>query len=72
MRLMAETARKGREKSAMIDAYIFEAGWLFFVAWSVIVAVAVILAFGKDVRLAQALKSRRRASGDEPANPLAH
>lgn len=56
----------------MIDAYIFEAGWLFFVAWSVIVAVAVILAFGKDVRLVKALKSRRRAAGDQPANPMVH
>jgi hypothetical protein len=55
----------------MIDAYIFEAGWLFFVAWSVIVAIAVILAFGRDVR-PKALKSRRRAPSGQPSNPLMH
>lgn len=31
------------------DSYLLDAGWLFFAAWSAIVAVVVIDAFGKDL-----------------------
>jgi len=31
------------------DSYLFDAGWLFFMGWSVIVAVVSITAFGRDL-----------------------
>ncbi len=31
------------------DAYVFEAGWLFFAAWSAIVAGVSLAAFGRDL-----------------------
>ena len=58
---------------AMMDAYIFEAGWLFFVAWSLIVAVAVILAFGKDLLPSKSqVKPQAAAGGDRPVHPFVH
>jgi len=33
----------------MIDAYLFEAGWLFFAAWTVVVAVVTVKAFAGDL-----------------------
>jgi len=32
----------------MRDAYLFDVGWLFFAAWSVIVAAVSLAAFGRD------------------------
>jgi hypothetical protein len=32
----------------MSDWYLFDAGWFFFVAWSVVVAVVSVTAFGSD------------------------
>lgn len=34
---------------SVVDSYLFEIGWLFFAAWSVIVAVFLVAAFGRDV-----------------------
>ena len=31
------------------DSYLFDAGWLFFMGWSVVVAVVSITAFGRDL-----------------------
>ena len=31
------------------DSYLFDAGWLFFMVWSVVVAVVSITAFGRDL-----------------------
>ena len=31
------------------NSYLLDAGWLFFAAWSAIVAVVGIAAFGKDL-----------------------
>jgi hypothetical protein len=31
------------------DSYLFDAGWLFFAAWSVIVAVVSVTAFRRDL-----------------------
>jgi len=33
----------------MSDSYLLEAGWWFFAAWSVIVAVVSVAAFGRDL-----------------------
>lgn len=33
----------------MNDSYLFDAGWLFFAAWSVIVAAVSVAAFGRDI-----------------------
>jgi hypothetical protein len=32
----------------LTESYLLDAGWLFFAAWSVIVAVVTIAAFGRD------------------------
>jgi hypothetical protein len=32
----------------MSDSFLFDAGWLFFAAWSVVVAVVSVTAFGRD------------------------
>jgi hypothetical protein len=37
---------------SVLDSYLFEIGWLFFAAWSVIVAVFLFAAFGRDFLLA--------------------
>jgi hypothetical protein len=31
------------------DAFLSNAGWLFFAAWSAVVAVVSIMAFGRDL-----------------------
>jgi hypothetical protein len=51
----------------MKDSYLFDAGWLFFAAWSVIVAVVSVAAFGRDFfpRTAQKDQSPNRT----PAEP---
>jgi hypothetical protein len=33
----------------MNDSYLFDAGWFFFAAWSVIVAAVSVAAFGRDI-----------------------
>jgi hypothetical protein len=33
----------------MNDSYLLDAGWLFFAAWSVIVAIVSLAAFGRDL-----------------------
>lgn len=33
---------------SVVDSYVFELGWLFFAAWSVIVAAFLVAAFGGD------------------------
>jgi len=30
------------------DSFLFDAGWIFFAAWSVVVAVVSVTAFGRD------------------------
>lgn len=57
----------------MIESYILEAGWMFFLAWSVLVAVAVVLAFGNDMFPSKSrAKSRRVVTGDRSVHPLIH
>jgi hypothetical protein len=31
------------------DAYLFDAGWLFFAGWSVVLVAVNLIAFGKDI-----------------------
>ena len=33
----------------MSDSYLLDAGWLFFAAWSVVVIVVSVKAFGSDL-----------------------
>ena len=33
----------------MSDSYLFDIGWLFFAAWTAIVAVVSLAAFGNDI-----------------------
>jgi len=33
----------------MSDSYLLDAGWLFFAAWSIIVIVVSLAAFGRDL-----------------------
>ena len=33
----------------MIDKYLFNAGWLFFAAWMIVVIVVSVKAFGQDL-----------------------
>jgi hypothetical protein len=31
------------------DAYLFDAGWLFFAGWSLVVVALSLIAFGEDL-----------------------
>lgn len=46
---------------SVVDSYLFEIGWLFFAAWSVIVAVFLIAAFGRDFVTAVAERWRLKS-----------
>jgi hypothetical protein len=45
---------------SVVDSYLFEIGWLFFAAWSVIVAVFLVAAFGGDFLGAVAERGRAK------------
>jgi len=45
------------------DSFLSDAGWLFFAAWSVIVAVVGLAAFGRDLFPS---KARRDPSQNDP------
>jgi hypothetical protein len=42
----------------LAQAFIFDAGWIFFAAWGMVLAVVSVIAFGRDV-----LGIRRRNTG---------
>lgn len=46
---------------SVVDSYLFEIGWLFFAAWSVIVAVFLVAAFGRDFVTAIAERGRSKS-----------
>jgi len=50
----------------MNDFYLFEVGWVFFAAWSVLVFVASLAAFGQDLfpALARSERTQDTASGE--------
>jgi hypothetical protein len=55
----------------MVVSYLFEAGWMFFAAWSAIVATAVVAAFGEDFLPSRS--SQNWASQESPTHaPTAH
>jgi hypothetical protein len=33
----------------MAEVFIFDAGWLFFTAWGIVLAAVGIIAFGQDI-----------------------
>jgi hypothetical protein len=51
----------------MSDSYLFDVGWLFFAAWSVIVAVFSLAAFGRDAFGKDILPSQH--SAESPQKP---
>jgi hypothetical protein len=53
------------------DSYLFDAGWLFFAAWSVIVAVVSVTAFGRDFfpRHLNMAQENRPAKASHPGEP---
>jgi len=57
----------------MNDSYLFDAGWLFFAAWSVVVAAISVEAFRRDffprARLELAQQEQAREAATHPAEP---
>jgi hypothetical protein len=47
-RLKITSKRHTQEFDFMSASYLLNAGWLFFAAWSVVVVVVSIKAFGRD------------------------
>ena len=59
----------------LTDSFLADAGWLFFAAWSAVVTVVTIIAFGRDLlpwkaQLDSAPKSQH-ADPVRPAQPTA-
>lgn len=51
----------------MSDWYLFDAGWLFFAAWSVVVIALSVTAFGGDLFSARdGVKSQRNLRPSQP------
>ena len=44
-----KNADDGATLMTFADSFLSNAGWLFFTAWSVIVAVVTVKAFGRDL-----------------------
>jgi hypothetical protein len=57
----AISRRRTRSYMAVIDSYLFEIGWLFFAAWSVLVAIFLVTAFGRDFATAIAERGRSKS-----------
>ncbi len=34
----------------MVQVFIFDAGWIFFAAWGMVLAAVSVIAFGRDIR----------------------
>jgi len=52
----------------MSDSYLFDVGWVFFAAWSALVFVVSMAAFGQDLfpYLARSERAQRAGSHDRP------
>jgi hypothetical protein len=48
------------------DSYLFDAGWLFFAAWSVVVAVVSYSAFHHDLFPSKHLDSAKASRAPHP------
>jgi hypothetical protein len=53
---------------SVVDSYLFEIGWLFFAGWSVILAVLLVVTFGRDFLAGSASDSD---AGDHRSGELA-
>jgi hypothetical protein len=51
----------------MAEAFIFNAGWLFFVAWGLVLAAISVIAFGRDL-----LGAEPRQSGENKPLQINH
>jgi hypothetical protein len=49
------------------QAFIFDAGWIFFAAWGVVLAVVSVIAFGRDV-----LEVKQRETGKNNQTTKVH
>jgi len=54
----------------MNDSYLFDAGWLFLAAWSVIVAIVSVTAFRGDLFPSRTqLEAAQRDQSPKPTRP---
>jgi len=54
----------------MSDPYLFDAGWVFFTAWSALVFIVSLAAFGQDLFPTLARSERAQNTGShEPVKP---
>jgi len=51
------------------DTFLSDASWLFFAAWSVVIAAVSIAAFGRDLLPSRAIDPRPNARPSEPIQP---
>jgi hypothetical protein len=51
------------------DSYVFDAGWLFFAAWSIIVAVVSVAAFRRDLFPSTKLELAHHPQTATPPSP---
>ena len=56
-----------KQEGNMGDSYVFDAGWFFFAAWSVMLALVAVTAFGRDLIPSQVRRQcLARAGRPEP------
>jgi hypothetical protein len=48
------------------DSFLMNAGWMFLTAWSVVVAVVSIVAFGRDLFPSKSRLQTKQLSSDSP------
>jgi hypothetical protein len=54
----------------MSDSYLFAVGWVFFAAWSALVFIVNLAAFGQDLLPTLARSERAQSTGSrEPVKP---
>ena len=53
----------------MSDAFLSDAGWLFFAVWSVVVGAVSIAAFGRDLLPSKAVDSINPPVAHKPVQP---
>jgi len=55
----------------MTDSYLFAVGWVFFAAWSALVFIVSLAAFGQDLFPALARSERAQGTGSrDRAKPV--
>ncbi len=53
------------------DTFLFNAGWLFFAAFLVVIAAVTITAFGRDLLPGTADPARKSSDPSSPTHPTA-